>query len=696
MSSPASVSIRYSTRPPVFFGGKTVEGIVDLHLERPVDVRSLRVLCVGKTHVHWTQRGSVEKMKMTYFWNGRTLFDMKSQLLGSEGEGGGRGRGRGVANVAPLSAGTHSFAFVFPLPQDLPVSYEGQPVGYIRYWCQALLEATDPTAVNSSAGRSLETASSSLISAETKHNFTVTGFSDLNQMPDITTPIFAERDPSYLGCGLITGGRGRISAMIKAHRRGFVPGETMRVSGSIRNGSPSTPIRWWKLELVQAVKFVALEAKEKQRAKKQIVRVLCSIVKGDDGRSATAGGSASQNRGSILALNRYSSATSLSNHPNSGISALPSSHAAPPPPPPAIPAGGEIQIDETIQIPPTPPTELKFCDCIFIAYKLRLVLAPEKAGRKDMRLELPVIIGTVPLKDEWHRMSFRGRSRRRTTAPTMASTNNNAAAAAAAAVTAVPETNPTSLKNARSQDPRRMQPAYRERDPSPPPAYDELPTYADSMNQAQHVGAQLPGGQSRNGMAPQKIDATIHNNNATAFNGAHRNNHQIPRNDASFQNNQPMRRGAQNGNVPSSQPPHPSNGANYAAQIHDRLNAARMDPPGPPPRPPSQSNQYAKSVNHYENQYAGADGGFPPENEYADPYGSHYDTPGAGGYRAPPSRVAASAPSSNVYYEIPEVDAPYAEMPLPTYNESHVDVVGEGGDQQDAYRPYYPTYEWDC
>ena len=95
----------------------------------------------------------------------------------------------------------------------------------------------------------------------------------------------------------------------------------------------------------------------------------------------------------------------------------------------------------------------------------------------------------------------------------------------------------------------------------------------------------------------------------------------------------------------------------------------------------------------------------PPQLGHSPPNGSNdgglyagYETPNTN-YVGNAGRAYETFPARNsgeVYAEIPEVDAPYEEMPLPTYNESYVDVAAEGANQRDAYRPYYPTYEWDC
>ena len=69
-----------------------------------------------------------------------------------------------------------------------------------------------------------------------------------------------------------------------------------------------------------------------------------------------------------------------------------------------------------------------------------------------------------------------------------------------------------------------------------------------------------------------------------------------------------------------------------------------------------------------------------------------------GSYDVPMS-TRTPAPSSTreeSVYEVPEVEAPYEEMPLPTYNECFVDPAARNAEQKDDYKPYYPTYEWDC
>ena len=76
-----------------------------------------------------------------------------------------------------------------------------------------------------------------------------------------------------------------------------------------------------------------------------------------------------------------------------------------------------------------------------------------------------------------------------------------------------------------------------------------------------------------------------------------------------------------------------------------------------------------------------------------------YDVPmsAAGRLERQSTRTPASAPThAESPYEVPEVEAPYEEMPLPTYNECFVDPAARNAEQKDDYKPYYPTYEWDC
>ncbi|XP_023718129.1 uncharacterized protein LOC111870245 isoform X1 [Cryptotermes secundus] len=131
-----------------------------------------------------------------------------------------------------LWAGEHSFPFHYTLPAKLPASFHGR-LGYIRYFCEAILER------------------SALPNVQCQTVFSVSNIADVNIDPKADTGVSEQRSTnSCLFCcqkGTII-----VSASIK--RRAYVPGEDILISADVLNMS-NTPVYRSCVKLIQVVTY---------------------------------------------------------------------------------------------------------------------------------------------------------------------------------------------------------------------------------------------------------------------------------------------------------------------------------------------------------------------------------------------------------------------------------------------------------
>lgn len=179
---------------------------------------------------------------------------------------------------------------------------------------------------------------------ETKTAFTVASFLDLNK-PDIMVPAEAQGDKYHCCCCCKSG---PISGTVHIPgRRGFVPGERIPVEGEISNKA-NVKVKGWDVKLVKEVSYSAYHAGGLK------TRVIPEVI--------------------------------LSHTDNEDI--LP---------------GEDKHISCQLEIPSLPPSELEHCDFIVINYYVILTLKPARSVNMDVKAH--IIIGNIPLRSEWSRIS---------------------------------------------------------------------------------------------------------------------------------------------------------------------------------------------------------------------------------------------------------------------------------------------------
>ncbi|KAK3096667.1 hypothetical protein FSP39_002241 [Pinctada imbricata] len=230
----------------------------------------------------------------------------------------GHNRKHGDCEDVTLHAGDHYYPFEFVLPPTLPSSFEVNH-GSVRYFVKIKIDRP-----SWHKDYKLTTP------------FTVLSHLDLNFEENAMQP--NQMNESKMICCLCCA-TGPVTAQFRIERRGYVPGEGVRIFAEIRNDS-DRPILKSKVKLYQKTTLISSGGHKNRRT--------TDLAKIERGR---------------------------------------------------IEGGGSDQwTGETLVIPPCPPSFLRGCSIIDIDHWLTFTADIEDTPF-DLDLELPVIIGTIPLRN---------------------------------------------------------------------------------------------------------------------------------------------------------------------------------------------------------------------------------------------------------------------------------------------------------
>ncbi|KAI8493526.1 hypothetical protein Bbelb_289230 [Branchiostoma belcheri] len=303
-----SMTVSFEKNMDVFQAGQIVRGQVDVDLKEDMKMRGINIKLKGSAKVHWT----VHTGKTTIYYHGReSYFDDTMSLWG---------QGKSQSGEDPvLTAGRHSFPFQYQLPSaGLPSSIEGC-YGYVRYRAKAVIDR--PWKFDKTA---------------TKY-FTVLDMYDLNQDPDAMTIQTAE-DSKKLGVWPFASDP--IEVHVQTDRGAYCPGETIRLSGTLKNGS-GTDIKETTVQIRQRVTFIATSPHKSKRNSRDTL----SEIKGYGCKSKD-----------------------------------------------------EVDLSKiSIQVPAIPPSSQRYCNVIDVVYKLKFIVNIP-GMHTDMEVDLPITIGSIPLK----------------------------------------------------------------------------------------------------------------------------------------------------------------------------------------------------------------------------------------------------------------------------------------------------------
>ncbi|XP_033709814.1 arrestin domain-containing protein 2 isoform X3 [Tursiops truncatus] len=217
---------------PVFSGGQAVAGRVLLELAGPARVGALKLRARGRAHVHWTEsRSAGSSTAYTQSYSERVEVVSHHATLLAPDTGG----------ITTLPPGRHEFPFSFQLPPTLVTSFEGKH-GSVRYCIKATLHRPWVPA------------------RRARKVFTVIEPVDINT-PALLAPQAGAREKIARSW---YSNRGLVSLSAKIDRKGYTPGEVIPVFAEIDNGStrPVLP----RAAVVQTQTFMARGARKQKRA----------------------------------------------------------------------------------------------------------------------------------------------------------------------------------------------------------------------------------------------------------------------------------------------------------------------------------------------------------------------------------------------------------------------------------------------
>ncbi|XP_039254402.2 arrestin domain-containing protein 3-like [Styela clava] len=305
MPSLQTFRVIFSDQKTIYKPGDTISGTVEVSLSEAMQMKELKVKITGKAHVGWHEYYG--QNNHVYHYNKQGLFKEKTIVYGEGGSS--------ADDATTLAQGSHSFPFSFRLPSPLPSSYEDK-IGYVRYYAKAKIVRPWKYDHN------------------TKSMFTLLDILDLNKEQDMMAPSSGDEE-KYLCC--LCCKSGPIKGKIETDRKGYVPGEWIVATGSVKNKSKSK-VQQTSVELMKIVTYRAkMKTKTETYSMQQVFGSHCS-------------------KGKTASLENVK-----------------------------------------LQIPPLPPTENKHCKIIDINYAV-MVHGHLRTCAIDLRGYAPIVIGTVPLQ----------------------------------------------------------------------------------------------------------------------------------------------------------------------------------------------------------------------------------------------------------------------------------------------------------
>ncbi|XP_055375274.1 arrestin domain-containing protein 17-like isoform X1 [Condylostylus longicornis] len=113
----------------IFYSGSTINGIVEITVDKPTDVRSIVLLISGEANVRWSEVEEVNDRKTSVNFTANENYINTTTILHGSTNG----------STVTISPGTHIYKFVCALPPELPSSIEGYD-GRIRYSAKVVFD----------------------------------------------------------------------------------------------------------------------------------------------------------------------------------------------------------------------------------------------------------------------------------------------------------------------------------------------------------------------------------------------------------------------------------------------------------------------------------------------------------------------------------------------------------------------------
>ncbi|KAK7115978.1 arrestin domain-containing protein 17-like [Littorina saxatilis] len=189
----------------VYKAGETMTGYLILHLDEEMSTHGLHLVFSGKASLLFYKEWYKHKQDR-YYVNSERYFQKDVNLYPPDG----------------IPVGHHEFPFTFSLPSHIPSSFDCF-IGKVRYSVKAQLKVGWKKTI------------------DVERCFVVFCPLDLN---DTGAARNAGRPIENKGEVSVRGSMGKITALIRLQRRGFVPGETIPVRAAVKNrtGLPITKV----------------------------------------------------------------------------------------------------------------------------------------------------------------------------------------------------------------------------------------------------------------------------------------------------------------------------------------------------------------------------------------------------------------------------------------------------------------------
>ncbi|UOX38843.1 putative thioredoxin binding protein [Finch poxvirus] len=196
------VVLDYLNDSNTYFVGDTVSGRLILEVCGDVRIKFIQIIVKGYAKVYWSEKKKIGPITTTtHDYYKKIEYINRKYILVKD------------TNTRIIHSGRHEYAFSFELPQSLPASSFESKYGNIRYWLKAELHR------NWSLPMKL------------KKELTVLEHIDVNT-PLLTAYQSGSKEKTLLFCK-----SGVISLLAKIEKKGYVPGEYVKIVAEIENNS---------------------------------------------------------------------------------------------------------------------------------------------------------------------------------------------------------------------------------------------------------------------------------------------------------------------------------------------------------------------------------------------------------------------------------------------------------------------------
>ncbi|UWX11302.1 CRPV-193 [Crowpox virus] len=196
------VVLDYLNDSNTYFVGDTVSGRLILEVCSDMRIKFIQIIVKGYAKVHWSEKKKIGPITTTThdYYKKVEYFNRKYILVKD-------------TNTRIIHSGRHEYAFSFELPQSLPTSSFESKYGSIRYCLKAELHRACS------------------LPMKLKKELTVLEHIDVNT-PLLTAYQSGSKEKTLLFCK-----SGVISLLAKIEKKGYVPGEYVKIVAEIENNS---------------------------------------------------------------------------------------------------------------------------------------------------------------------------------------------------------------------------------------------------------------------------------------------------------------------------------------------------------------------------------------------------------------------------------------------------------------------------